>query len=148
MSKKTKSRDWISGIGHVAINVKDLENSKQFYTSVLGLSVLYQDAMHVFLQVGSGQNFGILALLAPPKEGLAPEDPALRQGNKYGHFGFRASSAREVFEFATYLSAHGVPLIKGPYERKDGASLYFLDPDGHTLEYLYLIEDPAAYAKT
>ena len=37
-------------------------------------------------------------------------------------------------------------ILKGPYTRKDGSSVYFVDPDGYTLEYLYLIEDPKAYA--
>jgi glyoxylase I family protein len=135
----------IHGLGHVAINVKDLETSKKFYTGVLGLNVLYQDPMHVFLQVGEGENFGILALLGTPSEGLAPVNPADRQGNKYNHFGFRAKNSKEVFQFANHLKTKKVKLLKGPYERKDGASVYFVDPDGYTLEYLYLIEDPKAY---
>ena len=137
---------FIYGLSHQAINVTDFDRSKQFYMGVLGMDVLYQDAMHVFLKVGEGENFGILALLGKPKSGLDPVDPSLRQGNTYNHFGFRAKTRAQVFEFAEHLKKHQITIIKGPYERKDGASVYFLDPDGYTLEYLYLEEDPKFYA--
>lgn len=140
------AKQFIHGLAHQAINVKDLEHSKRFYRDVLGMDVLYQDAMHVFLKVGERENFGILALLGRPETGPEPVDPSTRQGNKYNHFGFRARTSEEVYEFAEYLKGKNVPIIKGPYTRKDGSSVYFLDPDGYTLEYLYLIEDPKAYA--
>ncbi len=142
-----RAKQYIHGLGHQAINVKDLGRSKRFYVEILGLSVLYEDAMHVFLKVGEGENFGILALLGKPAGGPDPVDPALRQGGKYNHFGFRARAREEVYEFAGYLKSHGITILKGPYTRKDGTSVYFLDPDGYTLEHLYLIEDQAAYTK-
>jgi catechol 2,3-dioxygenase-like lactoylglutathione lyase family enzyme len=139
-------KKFIRGLSHQAINVKDFEVSRKFYVDILGMDVLYRDAMHIFLKVGEAENFGILALLGTPKSGPAPVDPRERQGSAYGHFGFRAGSSEEVFEFAEHLKANGVQIIKGPYTRKDGSSVYFLDPDGYTLEYLYLVEDPKAYA--
>lgn len=139
-------KQFIHGLSHQAMNVRDMELSKKFYQGVLGMDVLYQDAMHVFLKVGDGENFGILALLGKPKDGPEPIDPRERQGNKYNHFGFRAKTSEQVFEFAEHLKANNVPIINGPYSRKDGSSVYFLDPDGYTLEYLYLVEDPRAYA--
>lgn len=139
------TKNFIHGLAHQAINVKDMEKSKEFYTAVLGMTVLYQDAMHVFLKVGEKENFGILALLGKPENAPEPYDPSKRQGNKYNHFGFRAKSSQEVYEFSEYLKQQGVTIIKGPYTRKDGSSVYFLDPDGYTLEYLFLIEDPKAY---
>jgi len=145
MTRQMKQRNFIHGLAHQALNVDEFKRSKQFYCEILGMDVLYEDAMHVFLKVGEGENFGILALLGRPKDGPAPLDPKERQGNKYNHFGFRARSEKEVFEFADFLKQHQVPILKGPYARKDGASVYFLDPDGYTLEYLYLIEDPSVY---
>lgn len=136
---------FIHGLAHQAINVSDVRRSQRFYTEILGMSVLYEDDKHAFLKVGEGENFGVLALLTPPAEGPRPVDPRERQGNKYNHFGFRARSPEEVFEFADYLKERGVAIIRGPYTRKDGSSVYFLDPDGYTLEYLYLVDDPKAY---
>ena len=42
-----------------------------------------------------------------------------------------------VFEFQELLKARGVKIVKEAYERWDGASLYFLDPNGYTLEFIY-----------
>src|SRR5581483_800584 len=102
---------------------------------------LYEDPKHVFLKVGEKSNFGILALLAEPTTGPKPIDPSLYQGNQYNHFGFRAETPEQVYEFGEYLQSKGVKIIRGPYTRSDGASVYFLDPDGYTLEYLYLIPE-------
>lgn len=140
------NQKFIHGLSHQALNVLDVPRAKDFYTRVLGMSVLYEDAEHVFLKVGEGKNFGILALLSAPKSGPAPVNPSERQGNKYNHFGFRALNEKQVYEFADYLKAQNVKIIQGPYTRKDGASVYFLDSEGYTLEYLYLIDDPKAYA--
>src|SRR5437868_3652279 len=103
---------FIQGINHVALNVKNLEHSKSFYTQVLGMDVLYQDAMHVFLKVGEDKSFGVLALLAKPKSGPEPVDPASRQGNQYNHFGFRANTSAQVFAFAEHLKKNAVKILK------------------------------------
>lgn len=147
MTAKTTGNQFIHGIAHQAMNVADFTRSKAFYCGILGMDVLYEDAMHVFLKVGEGESFGILALLGSPKNGPKPVDPKERQGNLYNHFGFRAKSSEEVYSFAEYIKSHGVKIIQGPYTRKDGSSVYFLDPDGYTLEYLYLIENPEVYKK-
>lgn len=147
MTGQKGGKQFIHGIAHQAMNVADFTKSKAFYCGILGMDVLYEDAMHVFLKVGEGEQFGILALLGAPKNGPKPIDPNERQGNLYNHFGFRAKSNEEVYAFAELLKKHAVPIIKGPYTRKDGSSVYFLDPDGYTLEYLYLIEDPEVYKK-
>ena len=41
-------------LGHVLISVRDLEQSKDFYTRILGLKVLEQDPEHggLFLAIG------------------------------------------------------------------------------------------------
>ena len=43
--------------------------------------------------------------------------------------------------WAEQLRDGGVALEKGPYDRSDGRSVYFRDPDGHLLEIFYL--DPS-----
>ena len=58
-------------------------------------------------------------------------------GKAFTHFGLTAESTEAVFEFQELLKAHGVKIVKEAYERWDGASLYFLDPNGYTLEFIY-----------
>lgn len=53
------------------------------------------------------------------------------------HFGLSADSMQAVFDFQEHLKLKGVKIVKDAYERWDGGSLYFLDPNGYTLEYIY-----------
>ena len=40
--------------------------------------------------------------------------------------------------WAERLTGHGVALEKGPYDRSDGRSVYFRDPDGYVLEIFWV----------
>ncbi len=53
------------------------------------------------------------------------------------HFGLTANSMQAVFDFQEHLKSNRVKIVKEAYERWDGGSLYFLDPNGYTLEYIY-----------
>ena len=64
------------------------------------------------------------------------------KGKAFTHFGLTAPSVQAVFDFQEKLRNAEVEIIKEAYERWDGASFYFLDPNGHTLEYIYF--DPTA----
>lgn len=52
------------------------------------------------------------------------------------HFGLSVSM-QAVFDFQEHLCSKNVKIVKEAYERWDGGSLYFLDPNGYTLEYIY-----------
>ena len=52
-------------------------------------------------------------------------------------------SSKELVDQANSLIKIMSPKeVKEAYERWDGASFYFLDPNGHTLEYIFF--DPEA----
>jgi catechol 2,3-dioxygenase-like lactoylglutathione lyase family enzyme len=57
------------------------------------------------------------------------------------HFGFMVDGPADVDRWAEQLRAHGVTPEKGPYDRSDGRSVYFRDPDGHLVEIFWV--DPA-----
>jgi len=125
---------FIRGLDHIAIIAKSLKESEDFYTQVLGGSVVWKNETNCFIQLGQKD---VLALLAAPSGHPFPELQKLH-GKKFSHFGFQAESEQEVFEFADHLRKHNVQIIEGPYKRSDGASVYFLDPNGYTLEFFYL----------
>lgn len=127
-------KTFIRGIDHLAITVRNLEESETFYTQILGGRTIWKNATNCFLQFGAKD---VLALLAAP-EGHPFDELEKLQGKKFSHFGFQADSEKEVRDFADYLKTHGVRIIEGPYTRSDGASVYFLDPNGYTLEYFWL----------
>ena len=141
MSQKTSHL--ISGVHHVAINVKSLDESLLFYRDLLGFEVLYQSAASIFLKIPtSAKPESVIALLETPAwEGAPPAiDWSKRLGNKFNHFGFRTLSKEAVDEMGTFLKEKGVRILKGPYDRSDGRAVYFLDPNDYTIEYFYLDE--------
>jgi len=117
-------------IGHVVLNVSDLDAALRFYTEVLGLLVSdrYPDSMvpggMVFLRCNTDHHGVALVGGAPPLE-----------RSSLNHFAFEVGTADEVFRARTWLRAHGVPIVfEG--RRRAGCQLAveFQDPDGNNLE--------------
>lgn len=124
---------FISGLNHVALPVNNIEESKKFYCDILGLEFQEKYGNSLFLKAGND----ILALLEnPSSEKINPQG----KGKKNAHFGFYAPSREKVTEFAEHLRQHDIVIIEGPYDRSDGCGVYFMDPNGYTLEYLFYEE--------
>ncbi|MEI6892428.1 MAG: VOC family protein [Pontiella sp.] len=126
----------IKGICHFGLSVSDLETSVKFYSDVLGLEMSERRENDAFFPIGSDD---VLALIQYPWDVRAfnAEMRPKNFGKAFTHFGLSAESVEAVFEFQEHLKAHEVKIVKGAYERWDGASLYFLDPNGYTLEFIY-----------
>jgi catechol 2,3-dioxygenase-like lactoylglutathione lyase family enzyme len=132
---------YIKGICHFGLSVADLDESIAFYTGVLGLQISERREKDAFFQIGEDD---VIALIQYPggAERFDAEMRPKNRGKAFTHFGLTAGSLQEVFEFQDHLKAKGIRIIKEAYERWDGASLYFLDPNGYTLEYIFF--DPKA----
>jgi catechol 2,3-dioxygenase-like lactoylglutathione lyase family enzyme len=134
--------EFIKGINHFGLSVADLDASVRFYTEILGLEVSDRREKDAFFQIGSAD---VLALIQYPggAEQFATELRPNRKGKgkAFTHFGFTAESVASVFEFQEHLKTSGVEVIKEAYERWDGASVYFLDPNGYTLEFIFYMLD-------
>ena len=122
-------------LGHVVVNVADLETSKRFYTEVLGFQptdIYGDDKMPggmVFLRCNGDHH--CLALI-----GGAP--PAGEAKRTLHHLAFELATLDEVFRARDHLRRHGARIV---YEgrRRAGCqvSVEFLDPDGHHLELFW-----------
>lgn len=117
----------VKGIQHLNLSVADLARARAFYTGVLGFEVSFAKGDTVWLDAG-GDLLGL-------SEGAAPA------GRSFEHFGFMVDGPGEVDRWHEQLRAHGVTPEKGPYDRSDGRSVYFRDPDGHLLEIFWV--DPS-----
>ena len=118
----------IQHIDHIALAVRDVEKSTQWYCDVLGMEHRYQ-----------GLWDGVPAMLFLGDTGIAlfptrTDDPKPAPGSDtiaMMHFAFRVD--RENFAAAqTHLNDVGIP-----FEFQDhdiSHSIYFDDPDGHQLE--------------
>ena len=124
-------------LGHVVLNVRDVERSAQFYTQVLGFQIsdVYPEEMvpggMVFLRCNPDHH-GI-ALVGSLSE--AAENVELN------HIAFEVATLEEVMRARDHLRDHGVEIdFEG--RRRAGCQLAveFRDPDNHRLEIYWGID--------
>jgi catechol 2,3-dioxygenase-like lactoylglutathione lyase family enzyme len=115
-----------SGMRHIAIFVKDLEASEQFFVDLMGMQVEWRpDPDNVYLTSGNDN----LALHRAPIE---------RQVDRLDHIGFFIQTPELVDVWSNFLSAHQVELLTQPRTHRDGArSFYCLDPSGIKVQIIY-----------
>ena len=123
-------------IGHVVLNVVDLEASVRFYTEMLGLQVSdrYPDSMvpggMVFLRCNTDHH-GI-ALVGGAKK---------LEASSLNHFAFEVGSVDEVFQARAWLRKHGSTIVfEGRRRAGCQIAVEFQDPDGNNLEIYWNID--------
>ncbi len=114
------------GLGHVLLQVSDLEAAERFYFGLLGLTVRKREDFHdgrplVITHQGLGLTNG-------RPEGQGPLE----------HLAFSACGVAGLAERAR---AEGVRVVRGPEPSAYGVSLYLADPDGNVVEVF--AEEPA-----
>jgi catechol 2,3-dioxygenase-like lactoylglutathione lyase family enzyme len=116
----------LDGIDHVALSVRDVGRSAQWYIDVLGFERRHQgmwDGIPVFIGKGTTS---IALFPVRSKEGSSS-----RGGVRMLHLAFRAS--RQNFLAAQEeLKSRGIKFEFQDHEISH--SIYFRDPDGHKLE--------------
>ena len=138
----TARRVRVNSLFEAHLPVADVARAVAFYRDVVGLEVAYDDAGRgvAFMWAGSpgGAMLGLWTL------GTAPMGMLL-------HVAF-AADFDEVLRAPEALAAAGVtPLSFFREERHEpsvigwmpAAAVYFRDPDGHMIEYLPMLDEPA-----
>jgi len=119
------------GLTHIAIAVKDLEQTLAFYQKVFEVKVMYH--RDDFLQVTTPGANDIIVF----------EQKKADHGKTGGiaHFGFRLRDAKDIDEMAGRIkSAGGTIIDKGEFVPGE-PYIFFKDPDGYEVEICYeLIE--------
>lgn len=134
--------DYSAELGHVELEVRDLDRAAAFYRRVLRLDVTERmdsrKGRVLFLSAGSRHHD--LALTAAP--GRVTEDGASGNGRGPGasfQLGFEVPDRDAFAETYFRLRADGVPATA--VDHGISWSLYFRDPDDHALEVYWDIRD-------
>jgi catechol 2,3-dioxygenase-like lactoylglutathione lyase family enzyme len=118
----------LEGIDHVALAVRDVEQSAQWYIEVLGFERWY-DGMWEGIPTFIGKGNTAIALF--PRRNGHSKSPAHSSEIRMLHLAFRAN--RENFLGAQEeLKKRGIKFEFQDHEISH--SIYFRDPDGHHLE--------------
>ncbi|ABA20595.1 Glyoxalase/bleomycin resistance protein/dioxygenase [Trichormus variabilis ATCC 29413] len=128
-------------VHHIALNVKDMQASRHFYGTILGLHELTGDEVPATLVelVASGKvaNFAtpdgtILDLFWTPE--LTPPNPDPEQSfTRAYHLAFDIDPG--LFEQAVaVVRENQIAIAHGPVTRPTGRGVYFYDPDGFMIE--------------
>ena len=121
----------ITRIGHVVLNVTDLDRAVKFYTEVLGFQIsdVYPDAMMpggmVFMRCNTDHH-GIALVGGMPQPSSSAE---------LHHVAFEVGTLDEVLLARDRLRAHGAQIdFEGRRRAGVQIAVEFRDPDGHRLE--------------
>ena len=110
----------IRGLNHITLSVGDISRSIDFYTAVLGLKPVARWPEGAYLLAGD-------LWLALVVDGAVRTRPL----PEYTHFAFTVAP-EDFAALSQRIRRAGAPIWQE--NRTEGASLYFLDPDGHKLE--------------
>jgi catechol 2,3-dioxygenase len=121
----------IRKLGHVVIQVRNLERSVRFYTEVLNLRVSDNASAGGVFLTGLGDHHTIGLFPSDGENAEIPSEGAVR----LHHFAMQVGSMEELFEIRAYLQKRGVPIVwEGRRAMGGHTSVEFLDPDGYHLE--------------
>ncbi|MEM7554074.1 MAG: VOC family protein [Cyanobacteria bacterium P01_A01_bin.84] len=138
---KTLAPGNLRKVHHIALNVQDMEASRQFYGHLLGLHELTGDEVPKTLvklvAEGKVANFitpdgTILDLFWEPN--LIPPDPDPEKSfTRAYHLAFDISP--DLFDHAVeIIQQNKIAIAYGPVTRPTGRGVYFYDPDGFMVE--------------
>jgi lactoylglutathione lyase len=123
---------------HTMIRVKNLDQSIDFYTRLLGMRLLRKkdypsgEFTLAFVGYGDEKDHTVIELT----HNWGQEEP-YDLGNGFGHF---ALGVRGIYDTCERLAAEGVSIPRPPGPMKHGGSViaFIQDPDGYKIELIEL----------
>ena len=120
----------LTGMRHIALKVRDVSRSKNFYQEILGMDVVWEpDPDNVYLSSGC-DNLAIHRVSA--------NFPVSAEEKQLDHIGFLVESIERVKQLEREFTAKNVRIVHPFKVHRDGsASFYCVDPDGIVIQMLY-----------
>lgn len=120
-------------VGHVGINVKDMEVSKEFYINLFGFEVIFEETLEDKRYIFLGHDGEIIITLWEQAQNSFSKNTA-----GLHHLAFIVDSVDELKAFEKKLDDNNVSKIyDGIVSHAEGAQsggVFFLDPSGVRLE--------------
>jgi catechol 2,3-dioxygenase-like lactoylglutathione lyase family enzyme len=119
----------LKGMRHIALKVKNVARSKNFYQEIFGMEVVWEpDPQNVYLSSGCDN---IALHEVSPKFATGVEQ-------QLDHLGFVVETVERVKELEREFQTKGVKIVHPFKIHRDGsASFYCADPDGIVIQMLY-----------
>ncbi len=129
----------IRRLDHVALLVKDVEESKRFYVQLLGMEEHPRPSSFDFpgawLRKGSAE-IHLIGEDEPGRVDQVQPGGYSRDELSIGHVTHFAFEVADLEETRQYLQAREIPIVGGPRPRGDGVmQMYIRDPDGYIIEF-------------
>ena len=122
----------ILGVIETAIYVDDLDAAEDFYSRILGLTVIARESgRHVFFQVGDSH----VLLAFNPQTTLNGDTLPPHGANGPSHFAMGIEK-QSLDAWRPHLEAHGIAIEKEVDWPAGGKSIYFRDPAGNSVELI------------
>jgi catechol 2,3-dioxygenase-like lactoylglutathione lyase family enzyme len=124
----------ISHVLETSLYVDDLHRSRAFYEAIFGFVAVFADERMCAMEVPGEQilllfRYGVTDQPSPGPGGTIPG----HHGSGALHLAF-AIPFGELAAWQAHLSCHDIALESRITWPRGGTSLYFRDPDGHSLE--------------
>lgn len=126
----------IQSLGHVVVQVTDIDRAEQFYGDLLGLPIcahLEEDGMKMtFFSLGNHHDFAVMQVA--DNDGPSESAPGMH------HVAFKiGTTLDQLREAKAKLDAAGVG--SDPIDHEVTQSLYLADPDGNGIELYVDVSD-------
>jgi catechol 2,3-dioxygenase-like lactoylglutathione lyase family enzyme len=120
----------LNGMRHIALKVKDMTRSKNFYQSVLGMDIVWEpDPQNVYLSSGC-DNIALHEVSEKYAKSFVEQ--------QLDHLGFVVESIDRVKGLEEEFRSQGVRIVHPFKIHRDGsASFYCADPDGILIQMLF-----------
>ena len=120
-------------LGHIVLNVADLNKSEQFYRTVLGLKVSARNLQTKMTFMSYGREHHDIALQALPRGTKHVSGTGVA---KLHHFCFYVDKNEIIDRLYPILKRRRIPVVSGPETLvvAGNRSVSFLDPDGNRVE--------------
>jgi catechol 2,3-dioxygenase-like lactoylglutathione lyase family enzyme len=116
------------GLTHIALVVRDIERSFDFYRQILGMIAVYR--RHKFLQMQTPGSHDAIVLEERGAEHIGESGGVI-------HFGFRLPDAADIDAAAEAVERAGGTILEQGEFSPGEPFLMFRDPDGYEIEIWY-----------